>query len=1105
MSTYQITIETRADRAKSDLRIIQNNLTQINNISIRTGRTVGRELGRGAKKATSAFRTLLNTINSIVGLLTGLVLARRLTEISDAATTLRNRLKLVTDSLAELNVVQTKVAEIARRSRVGLEATATIYQRTRRATQQLGLSQNDTLQIVENLNKAVIVSGATSREAAQGLVQLSQALAANRLGGDELRSVLEQLPFVAEIIADEFNKNAKLVAQFGTQTAGSLKQVGQQGALTADLVVAAFQNSTGKIEELFGKLAPTIGQGLTAIESSFLQLVSRFQEATGLASVFAAGLLTLADNLELAVRLLAVVSFTIGVTLAQKAIPTAIAAVKSFYVTLGLPGVAIAALGALVAALLVFSDQIIITEKNSTSLFDYLRAILEVTAELFRQLGQAAVEGFKIIVRGLGLVREQSASTAAQAQNDGLRFIDVVNAIARAIDTLAAFIDATVLVIRRTFNNLFENLLGAAKVFANSIASFVNPIAEKLGVAIQLPEFETSAFKDNIADIAKDATTLFKLTSESGGAQRLVDSIVTRAESFATARKALENASVDLDKTGQRTLNNTGKKSEAKKKADRFLDILREIRNEITVLNAPRQDRERVAELLAIQESAGRRLSSTEKKLLVSLLDTRDELQRRVDVLENIQGPQEDFNRLQRTLKTLLAEGVITIRQYSDSIDEAAQSMLNIKTFNSTLRELNQENEKQANLLGLVGAARVAAARAIDAQIAALDTLTQSELEEIEARARGNNLLERTQQIIDDVRGATQTYTDQVEALTQAQETLNLSSEQYARRLQQIQDQASGFSVQNIEDELLRQRQLFNLFGQERERSNTLLDARRASEDTGISIDLESLDRNIRQTQNLKEQQRLLEEIKAPQQAFNQEVAALSGLFNRGLISGQQFTDRYRQSLNDLQGNVTTVATEIGKSFDAAFNRATDSFLNFLQTGSINIRQFASDAIKEVTRVLLKFLALRAAQGIGSAFPGFIGGNSSVISSVVGTLGRAAVAGASGPGGSVAGSLSNVLGTSLAGFANGGEFTVGGQAGRDRNLVQFMATRGEQVSVRTPTQAEQGSGSNGGVTVVNSLDPREVTNQLLSRQGQQVIMNVINNNSSQVRRLLNRS
>jgi tape measure domain-containing protein len=57
----------------------------------------------------------------------------------------------------------------------------------------------------------------------------------------------------------------------------------------------------------------------------------------------------------------------------------------------------------------------------------------------------------------------------------------------------------------------------------------------------------------------------------------------------------------------------------------------------------------------------------------------------------------------------------------------------------------------------------------------------------------------------------------------------------------------------------------------------------------------------------------------------------------------------------------------------------------------------------------------------------------------------------------------------IAGFARGGSFRVGGADGRDRNLVQFKASKGETVEIKTPAQqreAESGGSTNAGKTVV---------------------------------------
>ena len=74
----------------------------------------------------------------------------------------------------------------------------------------------------------------------RGAIQLGQALASGRLGGDELKSILEGLPLVAE----------KIAKGLGVST-GELKKMGAEGLLTADKVFGALLSGTEKIQADF--------------------------------------------------------------------------------------------------------------------------------------------------------------------------------------------------------------------------------------------------------------------------------------------------------------------------------------------------------------------------------------------------------------------------------------------------------------------------------------------------------------------------------------------------------------------------------------------------------------------------------------------------------------------------------------------------------------------------------------------------------------------------------------------------------------------------------------------------------------------------------------
>ena len=144
---------------------------------------------------------------------------RQVHELTD----FQNRLRLVVDSEEEVRDVTQELFDIAQRTRVEFGAVSTVYSRTALAARDLGIDQSRLLQFTESVSQALILSGASAQEARGALIQLSQAIASGRLRGDELRSVLEQLPVVAQTIADSLGVTR---GEFDRLPAGSTRDEG---------------------------------------------------------------------------------------------------------------------------------------------------------------------------------------------------------------------------------------------------------------------------------------------------------------------------------------------------------------------------------------------------------------------------------------------------------------------------------------------------------------------------------------------------------------------------------------------------------------------------------------------------------------------------------------------------------------------------------------------------------------------------------------------------------------------------------------------------------------------------------------------------------------
>lgn len=222
------------------------------------------------------FSSLAGVAASIAGPLAAAFSAKGIYDMTEAYGTLTNRLKLVTNGSAELATAQAAVFGIAQDARQPLTATAELYQRIATNQTALKLSGEGVAGVVGTISKTLAISGASAESANAALVQLGQAFASGTLRGEELNSVLEQAPALAQAIA----------AGMGVAV-GDLKSLGEQGKITAASVVKALQAQAGAVDAQFSKMTATIGGSLTVVGNSLTHFVGELDQATGTSGKFA--------------------------------------------------------------------------------------------------------------------------------------------------------------------------------------------------------------------------------------------------------------------------------------------------------------------------------------------------------------------------------------------------------------------------------------------------------------------------------------------------------------------------------------------------------------------------------------------------------------------------------------------------------------------------------------------------------------------------------------------------------------------------------------------------------------------------------------------------
>jgi tape measure domain-containing protein len=196
--------------------------------------------------------------------------------IGDSSTEALNRLSAATGSVGAATTVYRDLTRLAQQTGVAVSESAGAFVRFAVAARQIGATNAELVTLVRTIQQAGIVAGASTQDTQSALLQLGQALASGKLQGDELRSVLESMPTLAEAIARELGVSV-----------GQLRQMGSEGQLTSERVFGAILRASERINQQFEQLTPTMGRAFSQLGAAMTDFVSRLDNAVGLSAAIA--------------------------------------------------------------------------------------------------------------------------------------------------------------------------------------------------------------------------------------------------------------------------------------------------------------------------------------------------------------------------------------------------------------------------------------------------------------------------------------------------------------------------------------------------------------------------------------------------------------------------------------------------------------------------------------------------------------------------------------------------------------------------------------------------------------------------------------------------
>jgi len=236
--------------------------------------------------------------------------------VADTWTNLDGRIRLATGSMAASRVAMRDLYAVAQETRTPIAANADLFSRLALSTRQLGVSQAELIEITKTLSQASVVSGASSSSASAAMTQLAQGFASGTLRGDELNSVLEQTPRIAQAIADGLGVPL-----------GALRALGEQGQITAATVIEALRSQAATVQAEFDQMPVTIEQASTRIANAFGRWLNAQNKISGATTDLATALDGVANHMAaLASGGIALAEAALAIWLARQTSAVAIAA-----------------------------------------------------------------------------------------------------------------------------------------------------------------------------------------------------------------------------------------------------------------------------------------------------------------------------------------------------------------------------------------------------------------------------------------------------------------------------------------------------------------------------------------------------------------------------------------------------------------------------------------------------------------------------------------------------------------------------------------------------------------------------------------------------------
>ncbi len=246
------TARAELNKAEVAFRQVEESIRDVD----RQQKNLNNDISRGTGLA-GGFKGALAGIGGVLGI-------RKIAEIADGFALSTARLDLMNDGLQTTADLQNRIYNMAQKTGTSYLDTASTISKLGILAKKAFVSNNELLSFTDLANKSFI--GSSAIEQSSAMYQLTQAMAAGKLQGDEYRSIIENAPLLAQSI-EGYMVNVQ-------KARGTMKDWSADGLLTANVIKNALFYSADEIEARFAAMPKTWGR----VWNMFTNKVSRVSQ-----------------------------------------------------------------------------------------------------------------------------------------------------------------------------------------------------------------------------------------------------------------------------------------------------------------------------------------------------------------------------------------------------------------------------------------------------------------------------------------------------------------------------------------------------------------------------------------------------------------------------------------------------------------------------------------------------------------------------------------------------------------------------------------------------------------------------------------------------------